>query len=484
MRIHPSLSLKVLVLVALPLIVQWCFLAWLIHLQTESEHALEKSAHAKDLADAISRLRVDMLDSGISLAGGERLPGLEDEAASREKGLAIQQDFAALRVLTKDDDPRLHQAIVDSEKELFAAFNGLIEIRKSMQLYPVDNGTRKALWRTIKKHLYHVLQNDFNKVGEEQADLARKSPTIQADYRKRQMEIIVALAIASFCLTFMLALFLTRGIISRIAKVSDNAYRLASDRPLNQVLGGSDEIARLDQTFHLMAGALKDAEALKQEMIVMVTHDLRTPLATLQNILKFLRSGNFGQLNEKGTEYIKIADRNVHRMSNLVHDLLDAETFKSGLLTLTKDEVSIYDCFVAAAELSGASAEDGGIEIQISHTDLLVKADQDQITRVIANLIGNAIKFSPPGGIIKIAATENEETVFTTVEDQGPGIPVNQMENIFERFRQADNSNKGKGGSGLGLSICKAIVELHGGEIWAENLPHSGSRFTFTLRSI
>lgn len=125
------------------------------------------------------------------------------------------------------------------------------------------------------------------------------------------------------------------------------------------------------------------------------------------------------------------------------------------------------------------------MKIEVTPTDLMVEGDQDRVTRVLANLIANAVKFSPPGGTVTVGAKHDGAWIYTAVDDQGPGIPPDQLQHIFERFRQVQGAaTKGKGGSGLGLTICQAIVELHGGKIWVENLPAQGSRFIFTLKAI
>jgi signal transduction histidine kinase len=114
----------------------------------------------------------------------------------------------------------------------------------------------------------------------------------------------------------------------------------------------------------------------------------------------------------------------------------------------------------------------------------MIEADQDRVTRVLANLIANAIKFSPQGGTVRVAAKREGNWVYTAVDDQGPGIPPEQLKRIFERFRQVGSETAGKGGSGLGLTICQAIVELHGGKIWVENRAAGGSRFIFSLAAV
>jgi signal transduction histidine kinase len=147
--------------------------------------------------------------------------------------------------------------------------------------------------------------------------------------------------------------------------------------------------------------------------------------------------------------------------------------------------VQLNDCFTAACELASGFAEEMHVKIQSSPTDLLVNADQDRVIRVLANLVSNSVKFSPPGGTVRVAARREGAFIYTAIDDQGPGIPADQLQHIFERFRQAENATKqGKGGSGLGLTICQVIVELHGGKIWAENLPIGGSRFVFTLPAL
>ncbi|MBU6454137.1 MAG: PAS domain S-box protein [Cyanobacteria bacterium REEB67] len=607
MKLRSSLSLKVLVLVALPLIVQWGCLLWLYNLQISAERAVEQSLHARDIAEAITHLRIDMYRV-LNLAGGEKITAPVDEAIVRSHVTALQVDYTNLLALTIHDDAPLRKAVEESQSEMMAGFNALIEIKKTQDLYPNERWRCKPLWVKAHKHLTYVLKHDFADLRDRENGLARRTPGIRAALRRKQLNVMAGLAVVTLALSALAAIFLTRGITMRVAKVADNAYRLAAGRPLTPLLAGADEIASLDRTFHEMARSMRDAsrkeravvqnardficslnsalklsavnpacertlehdekdllgqsllafvpaeetgkvrdffealkkqaldegtdtessfetillkadksrvnaefsahwskeeesffvvahditdrrqaEALKQEVVVMVTHDLRTPLATLQNILKFLRSGNFGQLDPKGSEYISVANRNVERMANLVNDLLDIEKVKSGLMTLDKQEVALEDCFKAAVELAGAFAEEAGVQLEVKgqNADLVAIADQDRLTRVLGNLIANAVKFSPQGGRITIEAKQEGDWIYTSVSDQGSGIPPDQLAHIFERFRQVeDSTHKGKGGSGLGLTICQAIVQLHGGKIWAENLPQGGSRFIFTVPAI
>jgi PAS domain S-box-containing protein len=598
-KIRLSLSQNVILLLLLPLLLQWALISWLFKLQLDAESELAKSLHANQLANSLVHLRADMYKV-IVLAGGEKtsIDG-NDDAARAYIGI-LQRDYADLSNLTRNDNPKLHAAVEESRKEAVTGFSLLLDIKKNMQEAPADAGGRATMWRAVRLHFNNLLKNDFGEISKEQSNLAQRSPLIQKQYRDMQITIMSVLGLLTLAWTILSSIFL-KGVTQRIANLSDNAYRLASNRPLNQIMDGSDDIAKLDQTFHEMATTLieasrkeravvesardficsldsslrftaanpaserilglleKDlvgeplvnfvalperervrdffenladraddaenaieaqltkaggdsifaalsahwshdeksyfvivhdvtdrhqAEELKQEVVVMVTHDLRTPLATLQNILKLLRSGNFGRLDQKGSEYVMVANRNVERMANLVNDLLDIEKVKSGLMTLNKQPFKLNDSFTAARELAGAFADEARVMIETKQTSLTVNADPDRVTRVLANLIANAVKFSPEAGLVTVAATKEGNWIYTTVDDQGPGIPADQLHLIFERFRQSESAaTKGKGGSGLGLTICQAIVELHGGKIWVENLPGGGSRFIFTLPS-
>jgi PAS domain S-box-containing protein len=600
MKLDLSLSLKVRVLAALPLVGLCLCLAWLYQLQIESEQALERTLHANQVVNGLVHLRGEMYRV-LTMAGGEKSTYHGNEETARSQVSVLERDYTMLSRLTRSDDPKLHEDLEDSRREAVAGFDRLLDIKKSMESNPGDTDGRSLMWREVRTHMYNVLRKDFSKASQEQVNISVLNTSIQFQKREMQRKVLIGFVFFIFVLFLFMLVYLTRGLTLRLAKLSDNAYRLASNRELNPVMRGSDEIAKLDQTFHQMARTIKEtsrkeravvanardsifsltdnfkfsnanpacerllgvsekdligqalvnfvppseaekvrlffealktqpvdagnamelelsrqsgspvyvllsahwsvsekayfvvvhdvtdrrlAEQLRQEVVVMVTHDLRTPLATLENILKFLRTGNFGQLDPKGAEYVMVANRNVERMANLVNDLLDIEKVKSGLVTLDKQAFELVDCFTAARELAGGLAEEAGVTIEVVPTDLMIEADQDRVTRVLANLIANAIKFSPQGGTVRVAAKREGNWVYTAVDDQGPGIPPEQLKRIFERFRQVGSETAGKGGSGLGLTICQAIVELHGGKIWVENLAAGGSRFIFSLAAV
>lgn len=255
----------------------------------------------------------------------------------------------------------------------------------------------------------------------------------------------------------------------------------------------------------------KEAERMKQEVVAMITHDLRTPLSTIRNFHEMLSTGLLGELTEKAEKMLVLAERNSGRMLSLINDLLDVEKIKAGMMELSKEQISAGKVLEHTAQSLSALATESGVslvcvvgstpcvarsenaEVSTSHEapnnedvskaeDLTFYADEDKISRVVTNLVSNAIKFSPPDTTIILSAESGDGNILISIKDQGRGIPQDKVANIFDRFQQVTAQDHAKaGGSGLGLAICKAIVELHGGEISVESTEGKGSTFKFSI---
>ena len=226
----------------------------------------------------------------------------------------------------------------------------------------------------------------------------------------------------------------------------------------------------------------RQAERLRQEVVAMVTHDLRTPLGTVNNVFDFLHRGQLGELNEKGQRFVESGLRNSARMMSLINDLLDIEKIKSGNLEIEADDLEVAVLLKGCADLHATSASSHGIDLTVKDTKASVWGDQDKLLRLLSNLVGNAIKFTPKGGKITLSAEEREGTVRISVKDTGPGIPKDKLAAVFERYHQVDSEQKSSG-SGLGLAICKMFAEVHGGRIWVESEEGKGSDFIVSLPS-
>ncbi len=230
---------------------------------------------------------------------------------------------------------------------------------------------------------------------------------------------------------------------------------------------------------------------LKNEFISIVSHELRTPLASIRGALGLLASNVLHDDPNATQHMLNVAEIEAERLVRLVNDILDLERLGSNKVLLNKQwcdaEVLVQQSIAALQPL----AEENCIRFAIESSPVAIWADVDRIIQTLVNLLSNAIKFSPPNSTVTVSvhqilnsgSTPSQiDQVLFQVQDQGRGIPSNQLETIFGRFQQVDTSDaRQKGGTGLGLAICRSIVEQHDGQIWAESQLGTGSTFYFTV---
>lgn len=245
----------------------------------------------------------------------------------------------------------------------------------------------------------------------------------------------------------------------------------------------------------------KAIERMKDEFIAVVSHELRTPLTSLHGSLKLVATGRLGHLSEEGQQMLAIADDSTDRLVRLVNSVLDLQRIESGEVTMDACTCNAADLVKQATETIQTMARQHNIKIRTQLEPLSIWADPDYIVQTLTNLIGNAIKFSAPSTTITLRlqldvdskhahrAERSKEVKMALpgvalfcVQDNGQGIPADKLTSIFERFQQVDSSDsRKKGGTGLGLTICRKIIEQHGGKIWAESQVGEGSSFYFTV---
>lgn len=227
----------------------------------------------------------------------------------------------------------------------------------------------------------------------------------------------------------------------------------------------------------------KEVERLKDELVSVVGHELRTPLTSIRGSLGLLEAGIAGELPQEAADMVAIARQNTERLSRLVDETLDLERLQAGRVELEVRGVTPSELLQSTAQVVQHVADDAGVElVWEAPADLQLHVDPDRIVQALVNLVGNAIKFSPRGGSVRTIVKAHGSEVLISVRDEGRGIPLDQLEAVFERFRQVDASDhREKGGTGLGLPITRAIIEQHAGRIWAESEPGAGATFRITL---
>jgi signal transduction histidine kinase len=242
----------------------------------------------------------------------------------------------------------------------------------------------------------------------------------------------------------------------------------------------SAEQRQLFCVIHDITERLK-TERLKQELMAMVNHDLRSPLSTLQVTFALLKSGKYGHLSAEGEALIDRGERGCDRLLQLTRDLLDSDRLEAHKMELNVERCALENIAVGAVEAVAGAAETRQVMVVVDVPDLHVKGDKLRLEQILSNLLSNAVKYSPVGGRVRLTASSQNGQALISVFDNGLGISANKIDQVFDRFKQVQDPDHQMPGTGLGLTICKALVELHGGKIWVESEVGKGSEFSFTV---
>jgi len=277
-----------------------------------------------------------------------------------------------------------------------------------------------------------------------------------------------------------LALLFSRNILKPIRELTRATKKMKGgdlDQRVDTSAGG--EIGKLGESFNELANRLKEQKKLREEMVSDVAHELRNPLSNVQGYLEGLKEG----MVEPSERVFESLHQQSLVLSRLVDDLRDVNRAKADQLQLDKREVVLEDIINREIEAMKTQAEAEEVKIKENLADpSLVEADPERITQVTRNLLENALTHTPQGGEIQVTTNSSGGEVTATVSDDGEGIPKDELPHIFDRFYRVDKSrSRGTGGTGLGLTISKEIVEAHGGEITVDSEEGAGSTFVFSL---
>jgi signal transduction histidine kinase/ActR/RegA family two-component response regulator len=249
-----------------------------------------------------------------------------------------------------------------------------------------------------------------------------------------------------------------------------------------------DEYAQKDREARALAQVnveLRRLDELKSEFLAMVSHELRTPLTAIIGYSRLLMRQVHGRLTPKQLEHQEAIFRGAQRLSDLINDLLDVSRLEAGRIELSARPTDVSHIVEQAATVVAVAAQARQIRIASElPADLPpVHADPARLQQILVNLVGNAVKFSSPGGAVRVTGGRTRDQVWVAVEDQGVGIPRDELARIWDPFYQVEAPMRRRhGGSGLGLAIVRRLVELHGGVVRAESEgDNRGSRFSFTL---
>ena len=337
----------------------------------------------------------------------------------------------------------------------------------------VLTGTANFHTSTALNHHIAEMQDALHRGPEAAADL-------DASLHAALNEIITVGALVAIIAAVLVSIFTVRRIVTPLQTMIAGSKGIAGGDYHQRVpVASQDELGVLAQAFNQMAEALELTDQRRLELIGTVAHELRTPLASIRGVMEGLVDG---VLPPEPATYLGV-QHEVARLQRLVRDLEELSRAEADQIPLDCRAVDAIDMVSPAVERLRPQFEDKGVALAVEEPAGLPMAwaDPGRITQVLLNLLGNALQYTPAGGQVSLRAWRDDNTLRVTVQDNGAGIEPEHLGHIFERFYRVDKSrSRASGGSGIGLTISRRLVEAHGGQLWAAS-PGAGQGSTFTL---
>jgi len=486
-KLHLKLSHKGILLVSVPLIFELVFIVTLYILLARADEQAKLIENNRAISAQCNQIAKHVYDSAqwmmCYINKGKSYYGKRYDRVTA----LLPYEIAKLKELVKSNPAELKLV-----GEIEVAYEKFFQALKPIKVAADRHERMQAL---VMGARFQGTNNELGVLVSEVTQLmdlhSQKKISPESEVRSHQ-QVMAWLGIGvalNILVAVALAIYFGKSTAIRLNVLMDNLRRLPAKEELNPLLDGADEIAELDRVLHRMVDKLKEAERkereierLKREFVSMVSHDLRTPLTSVQGTLALFSRGVYGEVPHQGRLRLASAEQSTRRLIKLVNDLLEIEKLETGNLLMHKEEVSAADMIERAVESVRGFAEQHNVSLQATSCDQKFDADGDRIVQVLVNLLSNAVKFSPAGSMVTLKASANDRDLEFRASDQGRGIPASEREAIFERFRQVELADgREKGGTGLGLAICKAIVVQHGGQIGVDSEEGKGSTFWFTI---
>lgn len=476
MRLNFKLSQKGLILVLVPIVFELIFVVCLATLLKQAEEGMIKENHSRAVVPMAHDLQKLFYDAGAALSFYRMT---RDDSFMRRYhstvDVKIPTHLQKCYALMKDEPYEL-----ESYKKMEQATRGGIEELERCRVR-LEDGVRQFFIVESRLSLEKLLRVVDDLIQKER-EVQDKAPAAQTAARRTVVYFLFAGVAFSVLLGIVLAMFFNSDIINRVKTMMVNARRVVKHEPLLPRVSGQDEIAQLDNVFHEMSDALEEASRYKQEMLAMVSHDLRSPLMSVQVSLALLNSGALGDLPKPASKEVSVAEKNASRLIKMINDLLDIERLESGRFELDLKEGDLLEVIDRAVASIDSLTRLKNVVVKTSDESVSAVFDADRIEQVLINILSNAVKFSPEGGEIAVSLARRRQAAEIRISDRGPGIAPDKRDIIFERFRQtgADKDIE-KSGSGLGLAIAKALISEHSGAITVEDNQPCGTVFVVSL---
>jgi len=315
-----------------------------------------------------------------------------------------------------------------------------------------------------------------------QMGMQQMAADLFTNFRTAVTEALLVATAAAVVSAVVVSLFVSRRVVTPIRQMMQASRHIAEGHYHERVqVVSEDELGQLARSFNQMAASLEQTEAMRRDLIANVAHELRTPLSTIKGYMEGLTDG---VLPAQSSTYQQV-HREADRLQRLVNDLQELSRVEAGAYELDRQPLAVADLIQRIATRLEPQFEEKEIKLELDiPPDLpVIQADEDRLSQVFLNLVGNALQYTPPSSTVTIAVEKRPAELLITICDTGIGIPAEHLSHLFTRFYRVDKSrSRVGGGSGIGLTIVKHLVETHGGHVWADSEGvNAGSTFGFSL---
>lgn len=305
------------------------------------------------------------------------------------------------------------------------------------------------------------------------------------------LALAVVLLLFAALIATIFCIFVAAGVTDGLCKVTEAALDLAKGNLQTRAkVSGRDEVAQLAQAFNQMAQQLQlaaahrqEVERLRRDLVAWTSHDLRTPLTSIRAMIEALHDGVVED-PETIRRYYQTIRADIVALNSLIDDLFELAQLDTGSIKLEKSLHSVNDLISDVLGSFQALAANKQVQLigELGDDVGPVLMNMSKMSRVLSNLVSNALAYTPTGGTIELSGRDTPKGIQLSVQDNGPGFNPHDLPRVFEQFYRGEQArSRATGGAGLGLAIAKAIVEAHQGQIWAENLPNGGAKVSLLL---